>query len=101
MIDGHPVRVKDNVFVLGVGNGVVTKVAPDGFYVKTSRGESNYRTGGFVGNQRRVFWHNPVFLLPPKNRKLWKAATELAIVLYTNLEKLCEFKEDTDEEVVE
>lgn len=101
MIDGYPVRVKDNVFVLGVGNGIVTKVSNDGFYVKTGRGESHYRTGGFVGNQRRVFWHNPVFMLPPKNKKLWRAATELAQVVYENLTNLCEFEEDIDEEVME
>lgn len=101
MIDGYPVRVKDKVFVLSAGNGIVTKVATDGFYVKTSRGESHYRTGGFLGNQRRVFWHNPVFMIPPKNKKLWKAAMELALVVYENLTLLCEFKEDTDEETVE
>lgn len=99
MIDGHPVRVGDNVFVLGVGNGAVTKVATDGFYVKTSRGESHYRSGGFVGNQRRVFWHNPVFMLPPKNKKLWKAATELSLVVYDNLEKLCKFEEEADDDM--
>lgn len=99
MIDGYPVRVNDSVFVIGSGIGTVTKVSTDGFYVKTGRGEVHYRTGGYVGNQRRVYWHDPIFILPPKNRGLWKATINLSIQFYQELAKLCEFEEDVDDDV--
>lgn len=99
MLDGYPVKINDTVFVLGVGVGVVTRVTADGgFYVKTSRGENHYRTGGYTGLQRRVYWQDPVFLLPPKNKKLWLAITKLSLTLYKSIVTLCGFEEEEAEE---
>lgn len=100
MIDGYPVNLNDSVYVLREGIGSVTKITRDGgFYVTTSvGGESYYQTGGYVGNQRRVYWHNPIFIIPPKNRRFWKAFTAIANILFDKLETIHEFGELTNEE---
>lgn len=83
MLDGYPVNLGDVVHVLGIGAGTVTKVTNDGgFTVKTGNGEANYRAGGLIGNQRRVYWADPLIIIPPKNRRFWRAFVTLAEMLY-------------------
>ena len=99
MIDGSPVMIGDIVHVLGIGSGTVTSVKKDGgFSVRTGNGEAYYRTGGYIGNQRRVFWADPVIILPPKDRRLWRAFVKVSRALYEQLEFLHGEKDHTGEE---
>lgn len=83
MLDGYPVNVGDSVYVLGIGSGTVTSINSEGgFSVKTGNGEIYYRDGGYIGNQRRVYWEDPMIITPPKNRKFWKAFVAVTKVLY-------------------
>jgi hypothetical protein len=94
-------RKKDQVFVLGVGNGQVSKVAPDGsFDVKIAGGEGHYSPEGTVGTSpvQRVFYHDPLVVLPPKNPCLWAAYRKLTKVLFTELMALEAKGEITDVE---
>lgn len=73
MIDGYQVNVKDRVFVVGMGEGVVTAVHRDGgFVVKLPHGTVNVSNGGYIGKTRKIYWHDPIFITPPKDKKLWK-----------------------------
>lgn len=84
-------RKKDNVFILGVGNGQVSKVAPDGsFDVKVAGGEGHYSPDGTVGSSsvQRVFYHDPIVVIPPKNPRMWAAYRKLTQVLFAELMEL-------------
>lgn len=83
MLDGYPVNIKDVVYVLGVGSGTVTSITADGgFTVRTGNGEAFYRDGGYVGNQKRVFWSDPMIVTPPKDRRFWRAYVRMAQLLF-------------------
>ena len=104
MIDGSPVVIGDTVYVLGIGSGFVTSVNVDGgFTVKTGNGEAFYRDGGYIGNQRRVYWSDPFIIMPPKNRRLWRAFVKVAVALYAQIEAISKFGEvmSDDEDIVE
>lgn len=97
MIDGSPVYIGDTVHVLGIGSGMVIAVNADGgFTVRTGRGETTFRDGGYIGNQRRVYWADPLIVTPPKDRRLWRAYVTVAQHLYdqaANFYHLGELKE--------
>lgn len=87
MLDGYPVLIGDTVHILGIGAGQVVSVNADGgFTVRTGSGDAYYRDGGFIGNQRRVYWADPMIVVPPKNRRLWRAFISVATVMYKQLE---------------
>lgn len=103
MLDGQPVVLGDSVFVMGLGTGTVTSVNSDGgFTVKTGTGESFFRDGGYIGNQKRVYWADPYIITPPKNRRLWRAFVGLAVALYEKVEVIYRLGgHDNDEAPVE
>lgn len=89
MMDGSPVHIGDVVYVLGLGAGTVSSVRDDGgFTVKTAGGEAYYRDGGYIGNQRRVYWHDPLIIIPPKDNKLWDAHKKMSQANFAMLEQL-------------
>lgn len=79
MIDGYNVNVGDTVYIIGVGRGTVSSIADDGsFSVKVGRGVQHFSDGGMVGNTRRVYWHDPVIMNPPKDINLWNTTKNAA-----------------------
>lgn len=97
MIDGYPVVIGDVVHVLGIGAGTVTSINSDGgFTVQTGNGEAYYRDGGYIGNQRRVYWADPLIITPPKNRRFWRAFTSVVSNLYAQCKVFYELG-DTDD----
>lgn len=87
MLDGIDVKIGDNVFVLGFGSAQVTSVSADGsFVVKVGRsGTQTIRSGGFIGNSRRVYWHDPYIIIPPRDSQLWNAFKTMALNDYSQL----------------
>lgn len=91
MLDGESVVIGDTVFVQGVGAGTVIRVEADGgFVVKTGNGQQHYRSGGMIGNVRKVYWHDPVIVTPPKNLRLWNAFVAMAKTDYAQVKGLFE-----------
>ena len=83
MLDGVEVNIGDKVFVLGIGYGDVKSVSADGsFKVKIGRATQEYRNGGMIGNVRKVYWHDPLFVVPPKDPTLWATFKEQALYNY-------------------
>lgn len=89
MIDGYPVVPGDSVWVQGTGAGMVARVDDKGgFWVKLSGGETYFRSGGYAGTTRRVYWHDPILVNPPKNLKLWAAYRTMTQELFKQLDTL-------------
>lgn len=83
MLDGVQVNIKDKVYVLGIGYGEVTSVSADGsFKVRIHNSVQEYRDGGMIGNIRKVFWHDPLFIVPPKEPSLWQLFKEQSLYNY-------------------
>ena len=100
MLDGSPVAIGDSVYVLGIGSGTVTSVNVDGgFTVRAGSGEAYYRDGGFIGNQKRVFWADPLIITPPKNRRLWRAFVQIATLLFAKVEEVYQYGGHDDKPV--
>jgi hypothetical protein len=83
-------NLKDKPYVLGQGLGEVVSVLPDngGYVVEVpSRGQQHYTLEGKVGSSsdRRLFYHNPVLVDPPKNPKVWNLFRALSLQLYSKL----------------
>lgn len=89
MLDGHPVCMGDMVYILGVGMGKVVSTNLDGgFTVRTGNGDVYYRDGGYLGNQRRVYWNDPFIIVPPKNRRLWRSFVKIATILFGQMQEV-------------
>jgi hypothetical protein len=86
-------RLTDRVFVLNYqAYGTVVKVLPDGSFVVNipGRGDVHFTAYGTVGSGSdvRVFFENPIVIIPPSNTRLWEAYKRLTKVLYDELVKL-------------
>lgn len=102
MLDGSTVNIGDSVYVLGVGGGTVTSVNADGgFTVRTGNGEAYYRNGGYIGNQKRVFWADPYIVLPTKDRRFWRAYVQMASSLYSQAREFYRYGEAEESSDVE
>lgn len=89
MLDGAEVNIGDSVYVVGMGQGQVTGVSSDGsFTVKIQRNSYTFMDGGFIGKVRKVYWHNPIFVVPPKDVDLWTVFQEQALYNYGLLVRL-------------
>jgi len=86
------VKQGDQVFVLGLGAGQVTRVGPDGTFVVgvSGRGEMHYTANGTIGasQARRVYWHDPVVVTPCKDQDLWETYVRMSRRLFKELEGL-------------
>ena len=86
------VKKDDQVFVLGQGAGLVTRVGPDGSFVVSvpGRGETHYTANGTIGasQTRRIYYHDPVIVDPCQDPDLWETFTRLARSLFKELEGL-------------
>lgn len=86
MLDGVQLAIGDVVFVLGIGAGTVVRIESDGgFTVRTGNGQQHYRAGGKIGNVRKVFWHDPLLVIPPRDLRLWNAFKAMAQSNYAQL----------------
>lgn len=88
-IDGFTVNMGDPVYDIILGAGQVTGMHSGGsFVVKIGSSESVYRDGGYFGNSRRLYWSDPIVILPPKNRRVWSAYKSMTIKMYDMLKTL-------------
>ena len=89
LMDGAEVKVDDQVFVTLHGAGTVTGLRSNGgVQIRTARGEAMYPPSAYTGKDRRVYWHDPFIVIPPKHPMLWKGFKSLAVGLFDNLLKL-------------
>ena len=98
MMDGSEVKLGDSVYVTAIGSGTVVAVSSDGgFTVKVGNSMFSIRADGYVGNVRKVYWHDPMVIVPPKDLKLWTTFNKMATTNYKMLQEL--FREGNDGEI--
>lgn len=98
MLDGSEVKLGDSVYVVALGSGTVTAVSADGgFSVKIGNSTFSIRADGYVGNVKKVYWHDPKVIVPPKDLHLWTTFQKMATTNYKMLQEL--FREGNDGEV--
>lgn len=85
-MDGAVVEINDQVYVLLHGMGTVTGIRSNGsIQIRTARGETQYPPSAYTGKDKRVYWHDPFLVVPPKHKLLWRGFRDLAIALFDNL----------------
>lgn len=98
MMDGSEVKLGDSVYVTAIGTGTVAAVSSDGgFTVKVGNSMFNIRADGYVGNVRKVYWHDPKVITPPKDLHLWNTFLKMSTANYKMLQDL--FREGNDGEI--
>lgn len=89
MLDGYTVNVDDVVFDLFFGHGKVKRVDKydGGFTVMFGKRETTYSANGYFGTFKRVYWDNPISLVPGKKDEAFVIATDVAADVYNRLKK--------------
>lgn len=79
-LDGNVLNLSDRVYDLVNGYGDVTDITNRGFTVTFyNRRRITFEVDGTVGNTRRIFWHDPLILAPPKDPAEWNNLIRLVI----------------------
>jgi hypothetical protein len=85
-------RTNDRAYIIGKGYGRVSVVLPDGsFDVKIEGyGSMHFNPDGTMGQSplKRVYYDDPVVVVPIKNERLWRAYVRLSRALFTELFQL-------------
>lgn len=87
-INDSIVHVNDTVFDIAIGTGTVVATTFGDITVKFKNGSRiTYDSTGHYGGVRRLFWHNPVFLDPPKDKSLWETLATCSFAIHQHLKK--------------
>lgn len=72
-LDDAELKLNDRVYDLTNGYGKVSDVSDTGFTVLfLNRRRISFEVGGTLQGVRRVFWHNPLVVAPPKDEAQWQ-----------------------------
>lgn len=86
MLDNNEVRVGDILYDILLGPCRVVAVSKDGsFRVKSQSSEISISPGGFLGRTRRVYWENPIVIIPRKNDQAFKMVKNVTMGMYKEL----------------
>lgn len=89
-MDGAELCIGDRVYVLLQGSGVVTGVRTNGIItIKTPKGEAPYAADTYSGRSRRVYWHDPITIIPPKHAGFWETFLDMSMLLFDKLLFMC------------
>ncbi|ETD72661.1 hypothetical protein V757_02925 [Pelistega indica] len=74
-MDNYRVELEDTVYDIMLGTGRVVSLNEDGsFLVAFGTQRMTYQKGGYFAGVKRLFWADPVLLVPPKRAtKKWEA----------------------------
>lgn len=79
-LDGTELNLRDRVYDLTNGYGEVTDITVDFFTVVfTNRRRLTFDDGGTIRGIRRVFWHDPLILAPPKDAAEWQHLIRIVV----------------------
>lgn len=82
------VHTNDRVYDLVQGYGTVIDTAFDEITVKFDNGiRISYNPKGHYGGVKRLFWHSPVVVEPPKNIEKWEALKKCLTPIYELLNR--------------
>lgn len=66
LLDGDEVMINDPVYDILLGGGSVKSVTPVSCRVQFDNRVVQYTGNGMFGQRRRLYWRDPVFMLPKK-----------------------------------
>lgn len=79
-LDGTELKLGDQVYDLTNGYGNVSDVTTSNFTVLfVNKRRITFDAGGLLRGVRRVFWHDPLILAPPKNAAEWQHLIRLVV----------------------
>ena len=98
-LDGSKVKIGDRVYDLMMGYCTVVSVSRDGsFAIRTKDSTINISKGGFLGRTKRVYWENPVIIVPKKGDRAYRMASSIMKQVYDTLQdNTCGFCERDDD----
>lgn len=83
MLDDQKVVIGDVLYDILLGNCTVMSVSQDGtFAVKKGESTIQIAAGGFIGKTRRVYWANPIIIIPRKDDRSFVLAAHIAKETY-------------------
>lgn len=79
-LDDTELALSDRVYDLVNGYGDITDISNQGFTVTFyNRRRITFEVDGTIGGVRRVFWHDPLILAPPKDAAEWQHLIRLVV----------------------
>lgn len=87
-INNENVAVNDRVFDITHGSGIVVSTQYNDIVVKFDNGlRIAFDSTGSYAGLRRLYWHNPVVVEPPKDKRLWGTLVECIVSIHAHLYK--------------
>ena len=82
-INKEIVKMNDIVYDISNGRGKVVDLTDSTIEVKFDSGRRiTFSPGGYLFGVRRLFWHNPLVIDPPKSLNAWEYARKVVITTY-------------------
>lgn len=79
-LDGEVLGLRDRVYDIANGYGTVVEVRDRFFTVQfDNRRRIAFKDEGMLNGMRRIFWHNPLILAPPKSGVKWAALKQIIV----------------------
>lgn len=85
-LGSEQVVLNDRVFDIANGYGTVHSISTKKFVVLFDNGRRiEFNGDGSLGGTRRIYWHDPIVIAPPRDKEKWKGfikiiAAVLAVV---------------------
>ena len=87
-LDNENLSTDDQVYDVVHGYGTVISTSFNAIHVRFPNGTRfTYGADGSYGGVRRLYWHDPVIIPPPKNNRLWDALVRIAEVAHEQLKR--------------
>ena len=82
-INKEIVKMNDIVYDISNGRGKVVALTDSTIEVKFDSGlRITFSPGGYLFGVRRLFWHDPLVIDPPKSLNEWEYARKVVITTY-------------------
>ena len=82
-INKEIIKMNDIVYDISNGRGKVVALTDSTIEVKFDDGRRiSFSPGGYLFGVRRLFWHNPLVIDPPKGLNEWEYARKVVITTY-------------------
>lgn len=79
-LDGFDINIGDKVYDIANGYGNVSEVTDNKFTVLfLNRRRLTFKGNGNLSGVKRVFWHDPLILAPPKDAAEWRHLIHIVI----------------------
>ena len=86
LLDNQPVTIDDKVFYIIWGYGIVTSTMFGSIQVRFGDNRAvKYESDGSLGGVRRLYWHNPVVIPPPRDNRGWETLQSVLTTVAAHL----------------